>query len=80
MVDLLWLSALCKKQIVCLLFDFFYPYNFNDETNSSTLMFIDFIKFVFCCSKKAVIEFRDLNNLDEILHIHSVAPKKPTVL
>ena len=40
-------------------------------------MMIDFIEIVFCYSKKGVIEFRDLNNLDKILYTHSVAPKKP---
>ena len=31
----------------------------------------------FFCRSKAVVEFRHLNNLNEILYIHEVAPMKP---
>ena len=41
---------------------------------------IDFIKVVFCSSEKGVIEFRDQNNLDNILYTYSVAPQKPALL
>ena len=38
------------------------------------------MKFMFFYSKKCVIEFRDKNDLNKILHTHSVAPKQPGLL
>ena len=40
-------------------------------------MTVYLIKILFCYSRKNFIEFRDLNNLDEILYTHSVARNKP---
>ena len=35
---------------------------------------------IFCCRDKAVIEFLDLNNLDQIVYTHSVAPNNSDTL